>query len=62
MNNKFGELGHNAHWRTFWFVKQGDIEYTLFILHGDYKQCWHTLGLVIEAKFAKCTMYMVYEN
>ena len=33
VNNKFGELGHNAHWCRFQFGEQGDIECTLFIIH-----------------------------
>ena len=33
VNNKFGELRHNAHWWTFQFGEQGDIECTLFIIH-----------------------------
>ena len=33
VNNKFGELGRNAHWWTFQFGEQGNIECTLFIIH-----------------------------
>ena len=37
VNNKFGELGCYAHWQTFLFGEQGNIECTLFIIGCDYK-------------------------